>query len=125
MQTQTQVYAAPWRERMPDGSLTDPYGPSASTYARRLADFKNWAWRAPEKKRAARERAERLVAWVEENRKQVPTRELEVYGWVYLRGMPVRWTARRLGVSRESVRTYLKRLRSRAAPLTPQKTVRG
>ena len=104
------LYAPPWRAFGPDGKLGAPYGPgTAATFSRHLAAHRDWSYRRPSK--VARG-LEGLVAWMEAKERDVPAGELRVY--LELRaGHSLRFVARNLGVSRETVRSYLRRLKAR------------
>lgn len=108
-------YASPWRERMPDGTLGPEYGPrSAATFAKLHAMHRDWTYKPP--KRAAKQAIE-LQMWMRLEdgtlRMGVPESEVRVYRLVVEQGHSIRWVARRLEISRESVRSYLRRLRAR------------
>jgi len=110
-----QVLAPPWRERLPDGTWHE-YGPrTLSTYQRHVERFKNWAYRKPSKE-ALRD-ADQMIAFVRLEdgsfRDGIPDGELKVYVHVYEKGHAIRHAARELGLSRETVRSYLRRLRAR------------
>lgn len=116
MHSSAQLLAPPWRERLPDGSLGEPYGPkSIATFAAHVARWKDWSWRLPSKE--ARRDADVIIAYVRLEdgsfREGIPPGELKVYVAVMEEGHSVRHTARTLGVSRETVRSYLRRLRAR------------
>ena len=103
------IYMAPWRELQASGALGPEYGPSPSTFARRLAAYKTWSWR-PEY--AARADLPRLAAVIE--RGGASKREQEAFELVYLQRLPERKAADMMGCTRDTVRTYLKRLRAKA-----------
>lgn len=117
---QVEIYSPPWREIQSDGSLGRPYGPSPSTYARHMQDYRLWSF---DRRKLPSKQARRLGdmaamrAWMRpdggELREDVPQREREVYLHVYEHGHAVRWVARHMRVSRASVRTYLRRLHIR------------
>lgn len=113
-------FLPPWHSRNTDGTLGEEYGPSVSTFARRLAEFKNWAWKLPKPAKEFRE--ENLMAmrmFMRPNgpegplNSSVPARECDVYLYAYERGHSARWIARHLEIRRETVRCYLKRLKVR------------
>jgi DNA-directed RNA polymerase specialized sigma24 family protein len=113
------IYLAPWREQLPDGSLSETYGPTTpSAYAKALRRFENWAWRwaQPDPASDARE----VIGYMRDGetgelREDVPDSEREVYLAVYERGQGVRQAARSAGLSRETVRSYLRRLKARVS----------
>ena len=112
-------YAPPFAEQLPDGTSIE-YGPSPTTHARHLAEFRQWSWR-PDKLPSQASRspeADRIRAYVRVEqgrfRADVPRRELQVYCYVYEQGHSTRWAARKLEISRSSVRTYIQRLKERA-----------
>ncbi len=115
MQLSAQLLAPPWREMLPSGEVGEPYGPSPSAYAEHVRRFKNWAFRLPSKE--ARLDADQLIAFVRREdgnfREGIPSGELKVYAAIFEQGHSVRHAARELGVSRETVRSYLRRLRAR------------
>ena len=108
------LYAPPWLERRPDGTVVE-YGPSPQTFAQHVERFKNWAWRMPSKE--ARQDADLLIAYVRLEdgsfREGIPKGELRAYVAVFEEGHSVRHAARTLGLSRETVRSYMRRLRGR------------
>lgn len=109
------LFAPPWRERLPDGSLGEPYGPTPQTFAQHVAKFRNWAFRMPSKE--ARQDADILIAYVRMEdgtfRPGIPQGELRAYVAIFEEGHSVRHAARTLGLSRETIRSYLRRLRAR------------
>ena len=118
--TDPKNFVAPWADQLPSGELVE-YGPSASTHARLLEAHKLWTWR-PERQVSREARSDTgaaLRAYMRPGglhlRGDVPTRELEVYLLVYEHGHSARWVARKLRLSRASVRVYLQRLRARGA----------
>ena len=113
------TYAAPWRERMPDGSLSAPYGPpSPAAQATRAAKHRDWTWRPSGPLSAfskeSRVEAERMVAWLDAHEAELPDRERQVATLVYRGSHAIRWIARQIGVSRDSARSYLQRVRDKA-----------
>ncbi len=116
MHLPAQLLSPPWRERLPDGTLGQEYGPpSPAALARHIARFKDWSWRLPSKE--ARRDADRLIAYVRLEdgsfRAGIPSGELRVYEMVMEAGHSTRYTARHLGLSRSTVTSYLRRLRGR------------
>ncbi len=109
------IYQPPWRRRLPSGDLGEDYGPSPSSMARKVKEYKAWNWR-PEKPEEARRRVGALVAaWLDEGGWQAATdRELDVFASLYVALRSVRETAAWLGVSRSTVRTLHRRLLRRA-----------
>lgn len=111
------LYAPPWRERTPDGKLGAEYGPStAATFARQVARHLDWSYRAQAKARRGNE-ALRVYMRLDDGtlRLDVPESEVRVYRLIVEQGHSIRWTAKHLGVHRESVRSYMRRLKTRAA----------
>lgn len=94
------------------------YGPTPSSYARQIAQHRDWAWR-PRSRRARPEGRDVLSAFMRPTggqlRDDVPEREREVYVAVHEQGHSTRWAARALGLARPTVQEYLRRLRARAA----------
>lgn len=101
------IYMAPWRERRPDGELGKQYGPSPSTYARQLNNHRNWAW-APTKQR---DDLADCASVIESGR--ASSRERDCYELLKA-GHSEREAASHLGVTRDSVRTYIRRLKAKA-----------
>jgi DNA-directed RNA polymerase specialized sigma24 family protein len=115
-----QQFLPPWRDRGPDGKLGEPYGPStALTFARQVARFGDWSYRKPPAKASRGADADALRAWMRLEdgtlRLGIPESEVRVYLLVYEGGKSVRWVARHLKLSRESCRSYIRRLRARMA----------
>ncbi len=113
-----ELFAPPWRDRQPNGELGAEYGPkTATTYARHVAAYRDWAYRTPSKE-ARRPDADQLIAWMRgENgslRDDVPRSEQRAYELVYEQGHSTRFAARKLAVARASVVSALRRLRARA-----------
>lgn len=111
-------FAPPWRDLNTDGSLGEEYGPSSSiVLARHLREHRDWSFR-PVAKQTKSQEAQRLRAFMRLEdgtlRTDVPDSEVRVYLLVVERGHSVRYLARHLGMSRETVRSYLRRLRARA-----------
>lgn len=88
---------------------------SPSSYARALRRHQDWAWRAeaPDPRRDAAE----VIAFMRgadgELRDDVPPSERAAYLAVYEHGSSIREVAKRTGKSRETVRSYLRRLQAR------------
>jgi DNA-directed RNA polymerase specialized sigma24 family protein len=112
---QAEQYLPPWRELNPDGSLSEPYGPpSAEALARRVAKHRDWSFRPPVSKEAAQHGdAAELAELVARLGAELPEGERKVYRAVYLDGHNLRWCARKWSVRRQTVQTWLKRLRAR------------
>ncbi len=112
--SQAEVYLPPWRERQPDGSLGSVYGPNSTrAYAVAVQRHRDWAWKRPSKE-AQREDADALRAFMRNGGAElVPDGELRVYRMIYEDGMAVRTCARKLGIRRETVKSYIKRLKAR------------
>lgn len=111
-----ELFAAPWAEPLIDQrgeTELIEYGPQPSTYHRQLQRYRLWSWR-PEPQSATTDAAD-VVAYMREagGLQKAPRREREVYMLVYERGRSVRWSAKALGITRESARSYLRRLRGR------------
>ena len=116
-------FQPPWREVDPKtGELGEPYGPgSPSTYAKQIAAHKNWANR-PENRSNESKRwdSEALYKFMHDEDGiikevgDVTDRQRDCYHYVYECGHSIRWVAKRLKISRESVRTHLARLRAKA-----------
>lgn len=117
-----ETYAAPWRERDKNGALGEEYGPASPTaHARQVARFNNWAYQPLPtlgKPVLAAEAAERVHTFMRPDgvaiREDVPRRERDVYELVICQGHSVRWCARHMKQSRQSVKSYIKRLVGRA-----------
>ena len=116
-----EVFQPPWREVQPNGQLGPEYGPpSPSALARAASKFANWAYRKPPQvaKDVNPDTAMRLLKFMRGPdgglRTDVPKREVDVYLAVYEQGHNVKWTARHLGIRRETVKVYIKRLKERA-----------
>jgi len=115
MQQAATMFAPPWVDVLPNGERVE-YGPrSLATYAAHVAKYKLWSWRMPSKE--SRQDADTLIAYVRLEdgsfREGIPQGELKVYVQVFEHGHSVRHAARDLGLSRETVRSYLRRLRAR------------
>jgi hypothetical protein len=113
------IYTAPWADKLPSGARLE-YGPSPTTHARRAAAHNLWSWR-PKKGRdpltpTPADRAQ-MIAFMRPDgrhlRIDVPRRELEVYLCLYEHARSARMAAAQLGITRSTVRVYLKRLRAR------------
>ncbi len=103
------MFLPPWRDRKPDGSLGETYGPSSSNaYARAVAEHEDWSWRPGNTSRKDADALRALLAT-----EHVPPREREVYDLVFEQGLNVSAAALRLGISAETAKTYVKRLRAR------------
>jgi hypothetical protein len=115
MQQAATMFAPPWVEVMPNGERVE-YGPkSMATFAAHVAKYKLWSWRMPS--REARQDADVMIAFVRLEdgtfRAGIPAGELKVYVAIFEQGHSVRHAAREMKVSRETVRSYLRRLRAR------------
>ena len=112
------IYAAPWAEDTGRADRVElrQYGPTPHTYAKQLERYRLWTWRPS---RQVSDDDVAMVAWMRgeggQLREDVPEGERRVDIEVYEGGLSVRMAAKVLGLSRSSVRTYLKRLRERAA----------
>jgi len=112
------TFAPPWRERLADGTWHE-YGPvSIAAFARHLAKYRNYLWR-PASREARRDDAELLCSYMRPDgdklRDDVPKMEMRVYLAIYEAGHSTRYVAREFKIHRSTVRTYLRRLRERAA----------
>lgn len=110
------LYAPPWRERQPDGTLGPEYGPrTVATYARQVAAALDWSFRGQSK---ASKRLEVLRDFMRLDdgtmRLGVPESEVRVYRIVVEQGHSTRWAAKNLGVNRATIQSYLRRLIVRA-----------
>lgn len=116
-----ELFSPPWRERLPSGELGGEYGPRSPTaLARRLSKHRNWAYKPiPRRSKMADEAtARRLFMYMHhpetgEIRGDVPEKQQEVYRHVFLNGHSIRFTARKMRIRRETVKSYIKRLRAR------------
>ena len=111
-------YCPPFADQLPGGDLLE-YGPSPSSHARHLAAWKNWAWRGkPVSQEARTPEADRIRAWLHPDgqhlRSDLPRRELEVAVHIFCHGRSTRWVARKLEISRSSIRTYILRITKKA-----------
>ena len=108
----------PWRDRLATGTLGPEYGPKTlRTYERQIARYKDWSYRKPS--REARLHADELIAFMRLEdgtlrTEGIPESELLVYLLVYEQGHSIRHAARNRQLSRETVRSYLRRLKARA-----------
>lgn len=108
------AFQPPWRERNPDGSLGEEYGPSPSTLARRIKAHRMWTWRPASHEERRQQEGKKLDAWLSlETTTTPPKRELDVYVALYLDNLSTRAAAKVLNISRDSVREYKRRLLSR------------
>lgn len=120
------LYTAPWHEKRPDGSLSEPYGPRSPTaLARRVARHKDWSFRPQPKEARRHEDADLLAAFVAERERELPEGELRAYRAVYLANHTVRWCARTWGVRKQTVQKWLVRLRAKAGAWRMDETVRA
>ena len=113
-------YSPPFAEQLPDGTSIE-YGPSPTTHARHLAEFRQWSWRPDKLNRHASRspEADKIRAYVRlpngHFRCDIPRRELEIYVRVFEQGRGQGWVAKKLKISKSTVKTYIKRLRKRAS----------
>lgn len=118
--TEAELYLPPWRDRLPSGELSvESYGPaSPAALARQVTRYRDWSYRVATVSQDARQDGEAMRQYMRPDggalREDVPDRERQVYLLVYEHGHSVRYVARQLEIKRESVRTYLRRLRERA-----------
>lgn len=107
------IYASPWRDILPDGSLSPPYGPSPSTLARQRARHEDWAWRPGRGPRNSLHELEPAVFPGGEARLDIPQRELDVFRLLVDENLTRRQAAARMGVSINTVKTLVQRLKRR------------
>lgn len=107
------IYAPPWRDVLPNGKLSEPFGPSLATYAKRVAEFRQWAFNRQPSKQARTVDAADVRALLLDGNAHIPDGERQVGKLVYLDGYSVRWVAKHLERSRRTVRVQLERLRDR------------
>lgn len=104
----------PWRAIEPTGELGAEYGPCPATYARQIAEHRDWSYRP----HRVDPRVQAMIAWMRlpdgSIRSDVPEAERQVYALVFEQGMTQREAARARGLSRSSVKVYLRRLERRA-----------
>ena len=100
------AFAAPWRERLPNGELGAEYGPSPATYHRRWAAHRNWAHRPPNSVAGLR-------SFVAAHADEIPARELECYQ-LLASGLTHEQAAERMGTARGTIGVWIRRLRQRA-----------
>jgi hypothetical protein len=106
------IYAPPWRDVLPDGTLGKEYGPSSSTaLAAQVARYRNWAYRKQGPERAEAPLVHRFFAECWET---LPDSELLVYRLVYVLKMSLSEAAEEEGLVKGSVKSYVKRLRAKA-----------
>jgi DNA-directed RNA polymerase specialized sigma24 family protein len=114
------IYASPWRERMADGTLGGEYGPkSAATLAKHTRASKDWSFKVQRASKAAVSvDAEALRAWMrlEDGTLRTGIAEGEAMAFILVceHGNSERAAARKLKVSRRTVRVRLARLMERA-----------
>lgn len=106
----------PWRERMPDGQLGPEYGPQTpATYARHVAQHRDWSFQPP---KGDRKDAAKVLAYalLEDGsiRVDLPESEALIVREIFMKGHSVRWLARQRGIKRDTIKSYLKRLRAKA-----------
>ncbi len=105
-------YVPPWREVLPDGSLGEEYGPkSAATLATQMARYRNWAYRKQRPERAEAPLVHRFFAECWES---LPDSELLAYRLVYVLRMSLSEAAEEEGLVKGSIKSYVKRLRTKA-----------
>lgn len=114
-------FAAPWHERLDDGTLSAPYGPpSPAAHARAMVRHRDWSFKrvtTPSKVARAADAGElRAFMRLEDGtlRLDMPKAEVDAYLLVIERGHSERWAASKLGVSRRTVRVRLERLSAKA-----------
>ena len=79
---------------------------------RRVKEHRLWTWRPSTKREAFELEAKALEQWFDAGG-QCPARELDVHRLMYCDGLGTRAAAKALGISRDSVRMYRKRLLGR------------
>lgn len=101
-------YAPPWL----DAKTGETYGPkTGETYRRQYAEFKNWA---SKKQRPERAEAKLIHLYFRDHYRSLPESETEIYRAIYVHQESLMHTAEDLGLSRSTVRSYIKRLRKKA-----------
>ena len=101
-------YAPPWL----DLATGQTYGPeTAATYARHVARYRDWAYHKPKPERSEAPLVHRffVACWEE-----LPASEVLVYRLVYVLRMSLNEAADGEGLSKSSVKSYVRRLRRRA-----------
>lgn len=107
----TAQFQPPWRELQPNGELGAEYGPSPSTLARRIKAFRMWTWRPESHEERRRQEALLISEWFNAGGDaEASAREHDVFNQLYVYGASTREAARQLGISRDTVREYRKRL---------------
>jgi DNA-directed RNA polymerase specialized sigma24 family protein len=107
------LFQPPWRDVKPNGDLSEPYGPSPSTFTRHLHRFRLWSWRPTNDNRPSDHEA--VCAFVEANQETLPSGELAAFQLVYEQLLSARKAAKAMGVSRGALRSYIRRLREKVA----------
>jgi DNA-directed RNA polymerase specialized sigma24 family protein len=93
----------------------DTYGPpSLNAYAKQVAEQKDWSWRK-QPVPVSRKGVDALTAYMRDHVEHVPARERQVYQLHIEEGLSLPATAVALGVSFETAKTLMRRLRKRAA----------
>jgi DNA-binding CsgD family transcriptional regulator len=110
------IYAAPFRERLPSGELGPEYGPrSAAAQAAQTARIRDWSYRAPPRDLRRSKLSALLSAQLSgATLDGLSAREAQVYELVVTQGHSVRFVAKKLGMRRESVKSYLVRVQRKA-----------
>lgn len=112
------IYLPPWRDRQADGTLSEEYGPrTPSAYAKALRRYENWAFRFENADPASDRREVIRYMRGEEGviREDVPDSEVAVYQAIYEQGLSIGAAVRMSGLSRSTVKSYLRRLKARVA----------
>lgn len=122
------VTRPPWALVLPDGELSPDYGPATKTeeyklqreHRQSLAGGGLWdsdqTEKAVSKKKTQPAKTpekdyDEMIAFIERHGHELPTRELEVILLVYPTGLRIRTAAKRLKISKNTVKAILKRVR--------------
>jgi RNA polymerase sigma factor (sigma-70 family) len=104
-----------WRSRLPNGDLSDEYGPSLATAVRHRRDLSMFTWRPPPRTPARPDSQALAHLFASPAADSIPDRERDVYQALYVNGLGYKRAAESLGVSRSTVKTLAKRLRARVS----------
>jgi DNA-directed RNA polymerase specialized sigma24 family protein len=102
-----------WRSRLPNGDLSDEYGPSLATAVRHRRDLSMFTWRPPPRAPHRPDAPALADLFSSPAAGSIPDRERDVYQALYIDGLGYKSAAASLGLSRSTVRTLAKRLRAR------------
>lgn len=110
------VYAAPFRERLPNGELGPEYGPvSPAAQAAQTARLRDWSFQPPVR---TDQRKSKLSAVLEPaggvRGVDLSPQERRVLDLIVGGGHSIRWVAKYLGLRRDTVRTYVARIKAKA-----------